>query len=134
MTSPIVLLVDDDVDVRSTVAECLTAEALTVAEAGNGLEALLHVKRMRPRLIVLDIMMPRLDGLETLKRVRAFSPETAVVVTTGNLDAATHQRALAMGASAVLAKPVGLADLLATIRRAAPELFARPTTTTVVER
>ena len=61
-----VLVVDDDPEVRAALGEYLRSEGFEVLEAENGLEALVHVKRARPRAVVLDLMMPRLGGLEAL--------------------------------------------------------------------
>lgn len=109
-----VLIVDDDADMRTMIAEFLQTEGFVVLEAKNGLEALLHVKRARPAAVVLDLMMPRLGGLEALKRIRAFDPVIKVVVVTGD-EGEPRQRALSLGALAVLTKPVALADLLAAL-------------------
>ena len=83
---PKALVVDDDPDVRETLAEQLTMYGFEVPTAGNGLEALLHVKRQRPAVVVLDVMMPRLGALEALRRIRAFHPEAKVIIVSGNLD------------------------------------------------
>jgi len=99
---PKALVVDDDTDVRETLAEQLTMHGFEVLTAGNGLEALLQVKRQRPAAVVLDVMMPRLGGLEALRRIRAFHPEAKVVIVSGNLDDEVRQQALALGAAGVL--------------------------------
>ena len=111
-----VLVVDDDQDLRSTVAEFLNLEGFEVAEAGNGLEALLKVKRLRPHGVVLDIMMPRLGGIQALQRMHAFDPAITVVVVSGVADADLHRQAALAGASACLMKPVALADIAAALR------------------
>ena len=99
-----VLIVDDDPEVRAMLAEYLAGDGYVVAQAADGLEALLHVRRARPRAVVLDLMMPRLGGLEALKRIRALDPTIGVVVVTGvskapgtHQDAATVAYALATG-------------------------------------
>src|SRR3990167_5476231 len=100
-----VLIVDDDPEVRATLAEYLAGDGFEVAEAANGLEALAHVKRARPRAIVLDLMMPRLGGIDALQRIRGFDPTIGVVVVTGAEDIELHRKALALGAPAVSATP-----------------------------
>ena len=112
---PKALVVDDDTDVRETLAEQLTMHGFEVLTAGNGLEALLHVKRQRPAVVVLDVMMPRLGGLEALRRIRAFHPEAKVIIVSGNLDDEVRRQALALGAAGVLEKPVSLPDLLVAL-------------------
>jgi CheY-like chemotaxis protein len=110
-----ILLVDDNEPFREMLADVLAAHGCEILHASNGLEALLQVKHARPGVILLDLSMPRLDGFETLKRIRAFDPGIRVVIVTGNVDAAAHDRARAAGASAVLVKPVDLVQLVATV-------------------
>jgi CheY-like chemotaxis protein len=106
-----VLIADDDAEVRELVAEYLAAHGFDILQAGNGLEALLSVKRERPQAVVLDINMPRLGGLEALKRIRAFAPSTRVVVYSGMLEPEVERQAIAAGAVAVFAKPGALEEL-----------------------
>lgn len=110
-----ILVADDDAEVRELVAECLAREGYEVLQAANGLETLLHVKRARPAAVVLDLGMPRLGGLDALRRIAAFDPAIAVVVVTGEPDPEVHRKALALGARAVLAKPMALPALLAAL-------------------
>jgi len=119
-----VLIVDDDPEVRDVLAEAFRMEGLDVLEASNGLEALLYVKRDRPDAVVLDLMMPRLGGVEALKRIHDFNPGIRVLVVTGTDDPELHRQATASGASAVFTKPVAIAALVAAL--AAPALAAAP--------
>jgi DNA-binding NtrC family response regulator len=123
MTPPaaprLALVADDDADVRSVVAEYLGSHGLHVLQAENGLQALLHIKHHRPGVIVLDLGMPRLGGVDVLKRIRVFDPTIRVAVITGDLDPETHRRARALGAVEVLPKPVDLARLIAALGLAA---------------
>src|SRR2546422_8563997 len=105
------LVVDDDPEARKVLKDFLRLRGLAVLEARNGLEALLSVKQHRPGVVVLDLNMPRLGGLETLKRIRPFDPTIRVAVVTEDPDAAVHQQARALGATVVLIKPVDLARL-----------------------
>ena len=111
----IVLIVDDETDVRATLGDYLREEGFDVLEAANGLEAMLQVRRVRPRAVVLDLMMPRLGGLEILKWIRAFDPAIGVVIVTGAEDSALHRQALALGALAVLGKPLQGSALVAAL-------------------
>ena len=115
-TAPRVLVVDDDQDLRTMISEFLNMQGFEVLEAGDGLEAVLQVKRARPEAVVLDIMMPRLGGLQALKRIRAFDPRIMVIVITGATDPELRRLATQSGATAVLAKPVALGDIAATLR------------------
>ena len=105
------LVADDDAEVRETVAEWVSLQGFEVSQAANGLEALLRVKRERPHLIVLDLSMPRLGGLDALRRIRVFDPSIRVVVVTGTDDPGATQEALRLGAARVLPKPVDFDEL-----------------------
>ncbi|HBH01377.1 MAG TPA: hypothetical protein DDZ42_05530, partial [Candidatus Rokubacteria bacterium] len=78
-----VLVVDDEPEFRQLVAGCLTEEGFEVLEAGDGLEALLQLKRERPGVLLLDLRMPRLGGLEVLRRVQALGQSVRVLIVTG---------------------------------------------------
>jgi two-component system, sensor histidine kinase and response regulator len=124
--APRVLVVDDDVEVRVMVAEFLNQRGFEVLEAEDGVEALRKVREARPAALVLDIMMPRLGGLNALPIIRALSPGIVIVVVTGVFDPELQRRAAAAGAHAVLLKPVPLTALGAILLEAAP---ARPEAT-----
>ena len=110
-----VLVVDDEAELRELMAGYLRARGLEVVEAANGLEALLKFRLVRPRAVVLDILMPRLGGLRALQRIRALDQHIAVVAVTGSLDTELRARILASGATAILSKPVSLKDLWAAL-------------------
>ena len=101
-----VVVADADDQARRRLAEFLRRHGSEVFEAVNGLEALLHVKRQHPGAVVLDLRMPRLGGLEALKRIRAFDPKIVVVIVSDALDAEIRREAERIGAAAVLDKPV----------------------------
>src|SRR3989449_6488896 len=129
---PTILVVDDDRDVRETIVELLRGEGFDVVEAANGPEELLQVKRSRPAGVVLDLLMPRLGGLDALKRIRTFDPAIRIVVITGSPDPELVRQAKALGAVAVLTKPISPPDLLGPLRAAAapaPAASALPTRT-----
>src|SRR3989454_404269 len=111
----VVVVVEDDPDLREIYAEYLEGKGFSVARAANGLEALLQIKRARPASVVLDLLMPRLGGLEALRRIKAFDPSIVVVVVTGARDPDLRLQALAVGASAVLDKPVTPQTLLVAL-------------------
>jgi len=97
-----VLVVDDDEAVRRSVAEILRRSHHTVAEAGNGEEALACLERMRVAVLVLDIRMPRLDGLGLLRLLDR--PPPTIVVSAYDVDDEVR-RALGAKVSAYLRKP-----------------------------
>src|SRR5207248_7843994 len=110
-----VLVADEAPDVREMLGTYLSTHGHEMLAASNGLEALLHVKNGRPDAVVLDLRMPRLGGLEALKRIRAFDPAIRVVIVTADADEGAHREATELGARAVLSKPVALPDLLAAL-------------------
>ncbi len=110
-----VLIADDDTAWRRAMAEHLRQQGFEVVEANNGLEALRQVELLRPEAVVLDLMMPRLGGLDALKPIRAVYPAITVVVVTGVEDPELHRQALALGAARAMLKPVAPAELLAAL-------------------
>lgn len=108
----VVVVADDDADVRATLAETLERHGFTAHQAANGLEAILAIKTRSPVGVVLDLLMPRLGGLEALNRIRAFAPTLRVVVITGAGDRDLRREALLLGATAVFSKPLLTYDAL----------------------
>src|SRR5438552_13496631 len=121
-----VLIADDDQDVREVLVESFRVAGFDVLEAKNGLEALLYVKRDRPDAVVLDLMMPRLGGVEALKRIHSFNPGIRVLVVTGAIDPELQRQATAAGAAGVFAKPVSAATLVAALAGPAPQPAPQP--------
>jgi CheY-like chemotaxis protein len=115
-----VLIADDDTDVREVLVEVFRHAGFDVLEAANGLEALLYVKRDRPDAVVLDLMMPRLGGVEALKRIHSFNPGIRVLVVTGVIDPELHRQATLAGAAGVFSKPVSSDILVAALTGPAP--------------
>ncbi|HZC04697.1 MAG TPA: response regulator transcription factor [Ktedonobacterales bacterium] len=112
-----ILVAEDETALRDFVSRNLRARGYTVSEAGNGLEALALWERENPHLVVLDIMMPRMDGLEVCRRIRERSNAPIIALTA--LDAeADKVAALDLGADDYLTKPFGVEELLARVRAA----------------
>jgi len=110
-----ILLAEDEVALRDFVSRNLHARGFEVLEASNGLEAMALWEREDPHLLILDIMMPRMDGLEVCKRVREHSAVPIIVLTA--LDAESDKvTALDLGADDYLTKPFGVEELLARVR------------------
>src|SRR5207253_9080461 len=86
LTKARVLIVDDESDFRATVAEYLNADGFEVVEAEDGVEALEKAKGTAPTAVVLDVMMPRLGGLQTQIGRAHVIPDLMVVLVTGVLD------------------------------------------------
>jgi CheY-like chemotaxis protein len=117
-----VLIADDEEDIRGLVALTLARGALTVVQAGDGDEALLLARCLRPDLALLDVLMPGLDGIEVCRTLKA-DPATAampVVVLTAEAVPDVRERARAAGADAYLTKPFSPAGLLELVRQLLP--------------
>jgi two-component system, OmpR family, KDP operon response regulator KdpE len=110
-----ILLAEDEAALCDFVSRNLRARGFEVFEASNGLEALALWEREDPHLLILDIMMPRMDGLEVCRRVREHSGVPIIVLTA--LDAESDKvTALDLGADDYLTKPFGVEELLARVR------------------
>jgi two-component system response regulator MprA len=112
-----VLVVDDEVLVRESLALALRAEGYTVSLAADGLDALEQVAAGRPDAVVLDIMMPRLDGLQTCQRLRAGGHTLPVMLLTAVDSTESRSRARMAGADEYLVKPFDFDDVLARLER-----------------
>jgi CheY-like chemotaxis protein len=115
---PTILTVDDAKAVRSLVEQALGAFDCEATEATNGFNAFFAIESARPDLILLDISMPVMDGLETLSRLKA-APELAaipVIMLTSPADHAVIPQLTSLGASGTLMKPFKEAALLEKIR------------------
>jgi CheY-like chemotaxis protein len=120
---PDILVVEDDDAIRTLVAEVLMDDGYQVREATNGAEALERLKEQRPDLIVLDLMMPVMDGwtfVNECRRIRSCG-EVPIVVTSASHDLPrTAEQLSALGVRTCLAKPFELDGLLALVERYAP--------------
>jgi DNA-binding response OmpR family regulator len=105
---PRVLVVDDELDDLELLQAFLMAKGYEVLTASNGEEALQKVKEERPHLILLDVRMPKMNGLEVLKRVRAIDREVGVIMVTAVKEEETGRQALRMGAFDYITKPLDL--------------------------
>lgn len=111
-----ILVVDDDPGVRKAVGRALTFEGYEVAEAADGAEALLLAAATEPDAIVLDVGLPRLDGLEVCRRLRADGVATPILVLTARHQVTDRVAGLDAGADDYLVKPFALEELLARLR------------------
>ena len=111
-----ILVVDDDRPVLESLRRSLAFNGYEVELASNGEEALLQLARHRPDALVLDVMMPRLDGLETCRRLRASGDDLPVLMLTARDAVSDRVAGLDAGADDYLPKPFALEELLARLR------------------
>jgi DNA-binding NarL/FixJ family response regulator len=113
-----VLIADDHVLARGGLRSILgtDAEIEVVGEAENGAEAVDRCADLRPDVVLLDLRMPEVDGIQAIPRLRERCPETRILVVTMHDDQTTHEQALAAGADRVLLKDESARVLLDTVR------------------
>jgi DNA-binding NtrC family response regulator len=119
MTDITVLLVDDEEDFVEALAERLVARGLRADTAGSGAEAIARVKERAYDAVLLDMAMPGLDGLQTLKALLAINPDLQVILLTGRATLQQGVEAMKLGALDLLEKPADIATLEARIENAA---------------
>jgi len=113
-----ILVVDDEAGIRSSVRGVLADEGYRVLEAEDGRGALRLIESERPRLVILDIWMPEMDGIELLRRIRESDPATQVIVISGHGNIETAVTATKLGAFDFIEKPFSLDGLLQVVDRA----------------
>jgi two-component system KDP operon response regulator KdpE len=113
-----VLVVDDEPAIRRFLRTSLRAEGYDIVEVETGEAALAEVRRRAPDLIVLDLGLPGLDGLEVIRRVREPGSVVPIIVLTSRTDEAGKVEALDLGADDYVTKPFGVDELLARMRAA----------------
>jgi two-component system response regulator MprA len=111
-----ILVVDDDRGVRDSLRRSLEFNGYTVDVAADGAEALARVPLIHPDAIVMDVMMPRLDGLETTRALRSAGNEVPILVLTARDSVSERVDGLDAGGDDYLTKPFALEELLARLR------------------
>ncbi len=111
-----ILVVDDDQAVRDSLARSLQYSGYEVTAAGDGLEALARLSALRPDAVIMDVMMPRLDGLETTRMLRSTGNDVPILVLTARDAVNDRVDGLDAGADDYMAKPFALDELLARLR------------------
>jgi DNA-binding response OmpR family regulator len=114
-----VLVVDDDRVIQQLLEVNLELEGYEVAKASNGEEAIALVRAFKPDLVLLDVMMPKLDGRETCRRIKSdpATAETPIIFLSARAQDMDVNSGLELGASAYITKPFDPVDLLDTVAR-----------------
>jgi two-component system nitrogen regulation response regulator NtrX len=113
-----ILIVDDDKSIRKTLRDILEFEKYEVDEAADGLECIVKIKQQSFDVIIMDVKMPRMDGMEAIEKVQNLSPDTPVVMISGHGNIDTAVEAVKKGAFDFIQKPPDLNRLLITLRNA----------------
>ncbi len=111
-----ILVVDDDRAVRDSLRRSLEFNGYEVALANDGVEALARINGLAPDALIVDVMMPRLDGIETTRALRAAGNDLPILVLTARDSIGDRVDGLDAGADDYLAKPFALEELLARVR------------------
>ncbi|AKX97631.1 response regulator [Neomoorella thermoacetica] len=117
---PRLLVVDDQNGVRALLQLVFGEEGYQVALAVNGRDAIRQVEHWRPDVVVMDVKMPVMGGLEALTRIKAMAPGTAVIIMTAYVEEASLEEVWSLGADDFIYKPFDLEELKAKVRRVLP--------------
>ncbi len=123
---PVVLVVDDEENIRFLVTSGLELADIATIEAADGREALTMIEQHRPALVVLDVMMPELDGFDVVRRLRESGDQTPVIFLTARDDTADVVAGLTSGADDYVVKPFAIAELIARVQLRLQQRGANP--------
>ena len=115
MTARKVLVVDDSALMRRSLRQIFEPEGWQVLEADNGLSAIEHFFVERPSLVMLDLVMKGMYGLDVLTKLRQMDPDARVIVVSADVQTSSHDLVTAAGAAGFLIKPVDERDMLAML-------------------
>jgi signal transduction histidine kinase len=119
------LLVDDEKDIREILYLSLVDMGNTVFQAENGVEALRIFQKVQPPIVLTDIKMPAMDGIELLQKIKCENPETEVVMITGHGDMDLAIKSLKYEATDFITKPINVDALEISLKRAQDKIFTR---------
>lgn len=125
LITPRLLITDDDRDFRETIAGALADRGFETLQAGDGEEALDVISRQEVHLLLLDMQMPRLSGLETIERLRSRELVLPLpwILISGALNDEIRARAQAAAAFSILPKPLRLPELTGAVARALADAY-----------
>lgn len=111
-----ILLVDDEADIRAMISDFLQLEGYQVVTAANGLEALDSLKQEHPDAAIVDIEMPKMNGLEFARRVLAQSPNFPIIIISAYVEKYSMDYISQIGIKNILRKPINLLELASRIK------------------
>lgn len=115
-----VLIVDDQFGIRILLSEVLQKEGYQTFQAANGVQALEITRKDPPDLVLLDMKIPGMDGIEILKRMKKIDPDIRVIIMTAYGELDTIQESKDLGALAHFAKPFDIDDIRKAVRKYIP--------------
>jgi YesN/AraC family two-component response regulator len=118
-----ILYVEDEQVTRSAVARMLKRRVLTVYEAENGREGLDLYKQYRPDIVISDIRMPVLDGMEMSKEIKALNKNSKIILTTAHSDAGILMNSIEVGIDKYIMKPLDMASLFSSVEKCAENIM-----------
>jgi CheY-like chemotaxis protein len=124
--APAILISDDDIAFRETLCGALEPEGYRTLEAGDGEQALHIVRSENVHLVLLDIHMPKLSGLEVMRLVRQFKSLLPCILLSADLDETLERQARMLRAFSVLAKPVSLQQVKSVVEMAIRQVYNQP--------
>lgn len=118
MAKPSLLIIDDEASIRNTIRDIFEYEKYNVDESGDGLDGIDKIKNNKYDVVLLDIKMPEMDGMEVLEKIQVIKPDLPVVMISGHGTIETAVEAVKLGAYDYISKPPDLNRLLVTVRNA----------------
>ena len=112
---PKILVIDDIEFARSTISRMLKRQGFEMLEASNGKDGMKLFVEHHPDLVLTDILMPEMEGLETIRAMRKLAPELPIIAVTGSHNSPFLEMALRLGATKGLLKPFKNEDLIETV-------------------
>jgi DNA-binding NtrC family response regulator len=107
-----ILIIDDEAEICKMVSECLFDAGYSASHALNGPDGLAMIKKDLPSLVILDVGLPGMDGVEVMGHIHEQFPALPVIVLTGHKDTETVKKMMGLGAAEFLTKPINLETLL----------------------
>ena len=123
LETPSLLITDDDRDFRETLSSVFEPRGFRIILAGDGEEALDIIHREPVHLLLLDMHMPRLTGLETMRKLRTLQVELPCILISAALDKQIEAEARAANAFSILSKPIRLTDITGIVARAMQQVY-----------
>lgn len=123
--NPLVLVIDDQPGIRKLLNEVLSEEGYNVVTAGNGYEGLQRAKEQKPALILMDMKMPGMDGIETLREIKRYNQTIKVIMMTAYGELEMVNQAQLLGAENYITKPFDINALCQLIEKTLSDIHQK---------